>query len=232
MTSAVALSSGEGICSCEAQERLDSPASGPDWGFWLAQLLSAFTAGALCLYLLERRAWERAATLPIVESIREEDGAWGSKASTCQEPQQLNTAADETVPTLGSSTLGAASASRGLSSAVSSDDQEVECLRLMRRCVGKVHGVMSEASSKSMDGIRLTGWLGKGSFSHVYRAQWGTADVALKVPPFTSRAGTPLTSANATLFKEVFQTPPLSPSDGAVGPCPVGKRSVILNDPW
>ena len=38
------------------------------------------------------------------------------------------------------------------------------------------------AAPTSMDNTRIKGWLGKGSFSNVFRAEWGNTEMALKVP--------------------------------------------------
>lgn len=41
--------------------------------------------------------------------------------------------------------------------------------------------VEGAAPAAAMSEVRLTGWLGRGAFSSVYRARWGTTETALKV---------------------------------------------------
>jgi len=41
-----------------------------------------------------------------------------------------------------------------------------------------IHSCMSH---QGMSRVRLTGWLGRGAFSNVYRAMWGTTETALKI---------------------------------------------------
>uniref|UniRef100_A0A061S6X1 Protein kinase domain-containing protein n=1 Tax=Tetraselmis sp. GSL018 TaxID=582737 RepID=A0A061S6X1_9CHLO len=51
---------------------------------------------------------------------------------------------------------------------------------LIEKRVSEVFSFLSE-SCDVLEGVRVTGWLGKGTFSNVYKALWGTSEAALKV---------------------------------------------------
>eukprot|EP00192_Tetraselmis_astigmatica_P010236 CAMPEP_0117664692 /NCGR_PEP_ID=MMETSP0804-20121206/9370_1 /TAXON_ID=1074897 /ORGANISM="Tetraselmis astigmatica, Strain CCMP880" /LENGTH=852 /DNA_ID=CAMNT_0005471971 /DNA_START=365 /DNA_END=2923 /DNA_ORIENTATION=- len=52
------------------------------------------------------------------------------------------------------------------------------------RCAVRAAAAALDESVQDMEGVRLTGWLGRGSFSSVFRAQWGSNECALKVVKF------------------------------------------------
>ena len=60
------------------------------------------------------------------------------------------------------------------------EQKQHNAVQIVKQSVTHIWEALSDPET-AIEGVRLTGWLGKGAFSNVYRAQWGTTELALKV---------------------------------------------------